>query len=50
MYSFLFRFLEGEIAPYTFVPFIEGPRMCLGQYLSLLESKIVLSSLIASYR
>ena len=33
------RFLE-EIKPYTFLPFIEGPRMCLGQFLSLLESKV----------
>ena len=32
-------FLE-EIKPYTFLPFIEGPRMCLGQFLSLLESKV----------
>ncbi|KAJ1436454.1 cytochrome P450 [Ochromonadaceae sp. CCMP2298] len=43
------RFL-GEIAPYTFIPFIEGPRMCLGQYLSLLESKVVLSTLLSTYR
>ena len=42
------RFME-EIKPYTFLPFIEGPRMCLGQYLSLLESKVVLSLLILSY-
>lgn len=42
------RFLK-EITPYTFLPFIEGPRMCLGQYLSLLESKIVLSLLVKNY-
>lgn len=42
------RFLE-EIKPYTFLPFIEGPRMCLGQYLSLLESKIVLALLVMTY-
>lgn len=39
----------GEIKPYTFLPFVEGPRMCLGQFLSLLESKIVLSLLVQSY-
>lgn len=43
------RFLE-PVKSYTFLPFIEGPRMCLGQYLSLLESKIVLSMLLSRYR
>jgi cytochrome P450 len=43
------RFLTPP-APYTFLPFIEGPRMCLGQYLSLLESKVVISTLLSSYR
>lgn len=42
------RFLE-EIKPYTFLPFIEGPRMCLGQFLSLLESKVVLSTLVTNF-
>eukprot|EP00428_Durinskia_dybowskii_P071154 CAMPEP_0170399000 /NCGR_PEP_ID=MMETSP0117_2-20130122/23724_1 /TAXON_ID=400756 /ORGANISM="Durinskia baltica, Strain CSIRO CS-38" /LENGTH=493 /DNA_ID=CAMNT_0010655639 /DNA_START=27 /DNA_END=1508 /DNA_ORIENTATION=+ len=43
------RFLQ-PIAPYTFLPFVEGPRMCLGQYLSLLESKVVISILLSTYR
>lgn len=43
------RFLE-EIQPYTFLPFIEGARVCLGQHLSLLESKIILSLLVKSFR
>ncbi len=42
------RFYE-EIKPYTFLPFIDGPRMCLGQFLSLLESKVVLSLLVQNY-
>lgn len=37
------------IKPYTFVPFLDGPRMCMGQYLSLLETKIVLSMLVHRY-
>jgi beta-ring hydroxylase len=41
---------QKEPAPYTFLPFVEGPRMCLGQYLSLLETKIVLSVLLSNYR
>lgn len=43
------RFLK-PIEPYTFLPFVEGPRMCLGQFLSLLESKIVLSLLLSNYK
>jgi len=35
--------------PYTFIPFIEGPRMCLGQYLSILEAKVMLSMLLSQY-
>jgi len=36
-------------APYTFLPFIDGPRNCLGQYLALLESKMVVSLLSQRY-
>lgn len=47
-----YRFMDGmdKITKYTFLPFIEGARMCLGQYLSLLESKIVLSLLCLKYK
>jgi beta-ring hydroxylase len=42
------RFLS-DIQPFTFLPFVEGPRMCLGQYLSILESKTVLAWLVHNY-
>jgi cytochrome P450 len=35
--------------PFTFLPFVAGPRECIGQYLSLLESKIVLSLLVLTF-
>jgi cytochrome P450 len=45
------RFINGEssLAPYTFLPFVDGPRNCLGQFLSLLETKIVLALLVHYY-
>ena len=45
------RFAAGmdKLKPYTFLPFVDGPRHCLGQYLSLLESKVVLSLLMHHY-
>lgn len=44
------RFLSSKIPePFTFVPFIDGPRNCLGQYLALLESKMVISLISQRY-
>lgn len=37
------------IQPFTFLAFIAGPRNCLGQYLALLESKMVISLLLQRY-
>lgn len=52
------RFLpEGEyekfkesIRPYTFLPFIQGPRNCLGQHFSLLEARVVLAYLVKNFK
>jgi cytochrome P450 len=44
------RFLPGaKIEPFTFLPFIAGPRNCLGQHLALLESKMVVGMLAQRY-
>jgi len=52
------RFLPGGeydqfdevIRPFMFVPFIQGPRNCLGQHLALLEGRVVLSLLLKRFR
>ena len=40
---------ERPYEKYAFLPFIEGPRTCLGQFLALLESKIVLALVSQNY-
>ena len=34
---------------FKFLPFIQGPRNCLGQYLALLEARVVLGTLVKRY-
>lgn len=43
------RFIDKRPEPHTFLPFIDGPRNCLGQHLALLESKMVLGLLTQRY-
>jgi len=44
------RFLEpNKVEPYTFLPFIDGPRNCLGQHLALLEGRIILGHIVQNF-
>lgn len=45
------RFMDDnleQVDPYAFIPFINGPRNCLGQHLSLMETQFALSWLVAN--
>lgn len=38
-----------KIHPYAFIPFINGPRNCLGQHLSMIETQVALSYMVLNY-
>jgi len=47
------RFTEEEVAkrhPYAYMPFGEGPRVCIANRFALLESKLCLASLIKDFK
>lgn len=41
---------DEAIRPFMFVPFVQGPRNCLGQHFSLLETRVVLSLLVKRFK
>ena len=43
------RFLEGEVAPHTWIPFGGGVRRCIGAGFSLMEGVAVLREVLAAY-
>jgi cytochrome P450 len=43
------RFLEGQVAPNTWIPFGGGVRRCIGAGFSLMEGVAVLREVLASY-
>jgi len=44
------RRFEPEFDGYAFLPFINGPRNCLGQYLSVLEDWIVMALVLQRFK
>ncbi len=43
------RFLEGEVAPHTWIPFGGGVRRCIGAGFSMMEGVAVLREVLAAY-
>lgn len=44
------RFLEREFSPFEFIPFGGGVRGCIGQALAMCELKLVIATILSSYK
>jgi cytochrome P450 len=44
------RFLNTQIERYTYLPFGDGPRICIGQSFAMQEAVIILATMLARFR
>ena len=43
------RFLDSQIERFTYLPFGDGPRVCIGQSFAMQEAVIILATLLARF-
>ena len=43
------RFINGNPKPYTYFPFLMGPRQCMGKNFAILELKVILCEVLRKF-